>query len=109
MCLKNKEIIPVSLLTIFQNIFFQYLNQGLMIFSNLQSYIQEILHALQHIGSFCAFFILINGFFLIFHKKELEVVYPHLQLKKESFFKKQLTLGFSLTILFGFYPLTFFM
>ncbi len=106
---KNEEIILISLLTIVQNIFFQYLSQSLMIFSNLQYGIQEILYALQHIGAFCAFIILINGFFLIFHKKELESVYPHLQLKKESLFKKQLTLGFSLTILFGFYPLTFLM
>lgn len=104
--LKNQEILPYSLLGQLFNTLINFMDKDIIFIAKILDTISKILYSVHFIGSFLAFMILISGIFLAYHKHDLQVIYP-LTLIKDSIFKKQLILGIFLTVLFGFYPLTY--
>ncbi len=103
---KNEQVIPFSVMSLLRDALTSALNSKLSLISNLVKIVSDALYFVLFTGSFLAFMILMCGIFLATHHHDIQVIYPH-TLYKGSTYKKQLFLGMFLTLLFGFYPITF--
>lgn len=107
--LKNHYFLPISFISEFvysyNNIF--PINFKLISDLSFSLVYYQFVFDLILLLSLLSFIILTLGFFLTLHARDFQFIYPITFFKSEMF-RKPLFIGAILTILFGFYPLTYF-